>query len=338
MRSTSRMPVWASILAGATAAGLLAVAGCSLDKPESQPRQVFDRIGGRGGGGQVLQPRQCLVRVLILDRPFKDPAINEVAWRVADEQIVSPPERKALAANGLRVGRIIGGLPRELETILAGEGPNRAKLEPSNMLLESGQSTLVCTTTRVPEVELLINRDDRVTGRPYRDASGYLRMTPRHHGANAVSLRVTPEIHHGPLQRSFPSLPASAGLAPQQLTIRDAQKEEPLNELGVDLVLEEGQVAIIGSRPENLQSLGTFLFSKQPAENAERRQRLVLIWASRNMAGVIAEAPKGSGRPKFLRKLVAPPDEPPANPAPPDPGPPAIAPPPEPTSAGKKPQ
>jgi len=337
MRSTSRVPVWASILAVATAAGLLAVAGCALDKPENQPKQVFDRIGGRGGGGQILQPRQCLVRVLILERPFKDPAINEIAWRVADEQILSQAERKTLTANGLRVGRIIGVLPKELETILNGEGPDRARLEPSNLLLESGQSTLVCTTPRVPEVELLINRDDRITGRPYRDASGYLRLTPRHHGAHAVSLRVIPEIHHGPLQRSFPSLPSSAGLAPQQLTIRDAQKEEPLNELGVDLVLEEGQVAIIGSRPENLQSLGTFLFSKQAAENAERRQRLIMIWATRNMAGVVAEAPKGADRPRFLRKRVAPPDEPPANPAPPDPGPPSIPPTPEPTSAGKKP-
>jgi hypothetical protein len=333
MRSTSRMPVWASILAGATAAGLLAVAGCALDKPENQPKQLFNRIGGRGG--QVLQPRQCLVRVVILDRPFRDPAINEAAWRVADEQIVAPAERKALASNGLRIGRIIGALPRELETILQGEGPNRSKVEPSNLLLESGQSTPVSVTPRVAQVSMLINRDDRVTGRDYLDASGYLRLTPRHHGAHAVSLRVTPEIHHGPIQRSFPSMPNAAGLAPQQFSIRDAQKEETLSELAVDLVLEEGQVAIIGSRPENLRSLGTFLFSQQAAENEERHQRLVLIWASRNMAGVIAEAPKGGDRPKLFRRLVAAPDEPPPNPAPPDPAPPPIPPPPDPTS-GKK--
>lgn len=335
MRSTSRMPVWITILAGATAAGLLAVAGCAIDKPESQPKQVFDRVGGRGGG-QVLQPRQCLVRVVILDRPFKDPAINEAAWRVADEQILSPDERKALSANGLRVGRIIGVLPREIETILHGEGPNKAKLEPSNLLLESGQSTLVSTTPRVAQVSLLVNREDRVTGKDYQDASGYLRLSPRHHGAHAVSLRVTPEIHHGPIQRSFPSVPSAAGMAPQQLSIRDAQKEETINELAVEVVLEEGQVVIIGSRPENLQSLGTFLFSQKGAENEERHQRLVLIWASRNMAGVIAEVPKGADRLKLFRRKAGPPDEPPANPAPPDPAPPPIEPPPEPTS-GKKP-
>jgi hypothetical protein len=333
MLATSRMPVWASILSAATATVLLAVAGCALDKPESQPKRIFEKIGGRGG--QILQPRQCLVQVLILDRPFRDPAINEAAWRVADEQIVAPAERKALASNGLRIGRVIGELPKEIETILRGEGPNRTKLEPSNILLESGQSTLISTTPHVAEVSLLVNRDDRVTGRDYRDASGYLKLTPRHHGAHAVSLRVVPEIQHGPVQRSFPSLPTTAGLAPQQLSIRDAQKEETLNDLAVDLVLEEGQIALIGSRPENLRSLGTFLFSQQAAENEDRHQRLVLIWASRNMTGVIAEAPKGGDRPKLFRRPVTAPDEPPPNPAPPDPAPPPIPPPPDPTS-GKK--
>ena len=64
------------------------------------------------------------------------------------------------------------------------------------------------------EVSLLINRDDRVSGRDYQDASGYFRLTPQHHGAHGVSLRLVPEIHHGPIQRTFPSLPNAAGLAP----------------------------------------------------------------------------------------------------------------------------
>ena len=62
----------------------------------------------------------------------------------------------------------------------------------------------------------------------------------------------------------------------------------------MDLVLEEGQVAVIGCRPENPQSLGTFLFSQPAAENDERHQRLVLIWASRNLTGVIPEASKAA--------------------------------------------
>ncbi len=335
MRSTSRMPVWVSILVGATTAGLLAVAGCALDKPQNQPRQVFNRIGGHGG--QIIEPRRCLIRVAIIDRPFRDPAINEAVWRVADEQVVSPAERKALEANGLRIGRIIGELPREIESILKEEGPRAQKVVPLNILLESGEQTLVSTSPRIARVTLLVNRDDRVTGRDYQDASGYLRLTPRHEGAHAISLRMVPELHHGPIQRTFPTLPNASGFAPQELSVRDAQKEEAIRELTVDLNLEERQVAVIGCRPDNQASLGTFLFSQAAVENDERHQRLVLIWASRNLTGVIAEAPKAGDRPKLFRRLVGAPDEPPANPAPPDPAPPRIPGPPRPTAPSARP-
>lgn len=334
MRSTIRMPVWVSILASAAAAGLLAVAGCSLDNPESRPRQVFNRIGGNGG--LIIQPRQCLIRAALIDRPFRDPAINEAVWRVADEQVIAPAERKALQTNGLRVGRIIGELPKEIETILKGQGTNQAKVVPLNVMLESGQSTLIGAAPRVAQVSLLVNKPNGVDGRDYQDASGYLRLTPRHEGARAVTLRIVPEIHHGPIQRTFPALPNAAGLAPQELSIRDGQKEEAFRELAVDLVLEEGQVAVIGCRPDDPRSLGTFLFSQPAGENDERHQRLILIWASRNMTGVVAEAPKGGDRPKLFRRMVGAPDEPPANPAPPDPAPPPIPGPPPPTPKTSK--
>jgi hypothetical protein len=334
MHSTSRMPVWISILVGATAASLLAVAGCALDKPQNQPRQVFNRIGGHGG--QIIEPRRCLIRVAILERPFGDPAINEAVWRVADEQAIGPAERKALEVNGLRMGRIIGELPKEVESILKEEGPHSPKVVPSNILLESGEQTLVSTCPRVAQVSLLVNRPDGVSGGDYQDASGYLRLTPRHHGEHAISLRVIPEIHHGPIQRTFPTLPNASGFAPQELTVRDGQKEEAIRDLAVDLSLEEGQVAVIGCRPDK-RTLGTFLFSPAAAENVERHQRLVLIWASRNLNGVIAEAPKGGDRPRRFRRPKAAPDEPPANPAPPDPTPPQIPGPPKPTAPSARP-
>lgn len=335
MHSTKRIPVWARVLAGATAAGLVAVAGCSLDKPQNQPGQVFNRIGGHGG--QLIEPRRCLLRVAIVDRPFRDPAINDAVWRVADEQVIAPDERKALAANGLRIGRIIGKLPRELEAILAEEGPHGSRVVPLNILLESGEQTLVTTSPRVAQASLLVTRANGPSGRDYQDASGYLRLTPRHHGEHAVSVRVIPEIHHGPVQRTFPTLPNASGFAPQELSIRDGQKEDAIRDLAVDLSLEDGQVAIIGCRPDESRSLGTFLFSVAAEGNEERHQRLVLIWASRNLNGVIAEAPKGGGRPKRSRRPVAAPDEPPANPAPPDPTPPRIPGPPRPTASSNRP-
>ena len=55
------------------------------------------------------------LQVAILTRPFRDEAINDAVWSVADEQVVAPEARRALEANGLRVGLITGDLPAEVE-------------------------------------------------------------------------------------------------------------------------------------------------------------------------------------------------------------------------------
>ena len=313
MRSTSRMPVLVSILAGITAGSLLIVAGCALDKPGERPQGIFNRIGGHGGG-QLIEPKRCLVKVVILSRPFNDPAINDVVWRAADEQVISPKDRHALEANGLRIGRIIGELPQELETILEDGGPQNPKIVPSNLLVESGQQQLIHISEPVEQISLLINRDDRVSGKDYQTASGYFRLTPQHQGAHGVSVRLVPEIHHGPVQRTFPAIPNASGFAPQELSIRDAQHEEAIHELSVDVMLEPGQVAVLGCRPEIQRSLGSFLFSESPVDTDQRQQRLILIWASRNQSGVMDDRAKTSDRPKRFQKPV----EPQAEPSPPD--------------------
>jgi hypothetical protein len=250
--------------------------------------------------------------------------------------VLAPAEHKTLESNGLRVGRIIGELPREIETILKEERPGTPKVVPADMLIEDGDpKTLINVGPRVEQVSLLVNRPGGVSGRDYKDASGYLRLIPRHDGAHAVSLRVIPEIHHGPLQRTFPTMPTANGLVPQELTIRDAQQEEPIRELAIDLILEEGHVAVIGCRTDNLRSLGAFLFSQPGNENEERRQRLILVWASRNLPGVVAEAPKGGDRPKLFRRLIGAADEPTPSPALPDPVPASIPAAPVPTAPTK---
>jgi hypothetical protein len=321
MGSTSRMPVWVTVLAGAAAAGLLIVAGCTLDKTESRPQNVFNRIGGHGGG-QILEPKRCLLRVVILSRPFRDPAINEVVWRVADEQVISPTERRALEANGLRVGRIMGDLPKELETILQEGAPEAPKVNPTSLFVESGEPTLISLGPPVEQASLLVNKDNRISGKDYKDASGFLRLTPRHDGAHGVSLRLVPELHHGPLRRTFPALSHTAGFAPQELSIRDTQQEDTIRELAVDLVLEASHVAVIGCRPDNRRNLGSFLFGEAGSEDGQRHQKLILIWASRNLPGVIDEKSKTNDRPRLFKRMVAPPPVPPSPPSPPPPSPP----------------
>jgi len=303
MDSKSRVPVWILVLATGAIAGSLIVAGCALDKNGARSESVFNRVGGHGG--DMIEPKRCLLRVAILSRPFGDPLVSQAIWAEADEQIVAPPERRAWEVNGLRVGRIVGELPLEVEAALNDTSPNR-KVNPTTFFVESGEQTLISISEPVEQASLLWNRENHGSGRDFNAASGFFRTTVQHEGAQSISLRFVPEIHHGPIQRTYQALPNASAFAPQQFKINDGQHEETLRDLPVNLVLEPGQVVAIGCRLEQKRSLGSFLFTQAVAHSDQRVQKLILIWASRNMEGIIEKGSKGNDRPKpFKRTSVS---------------------------------
>jgi hypothetical protein len=305
MGSTNRASLWFSMLAALAMATLAIVGGCTLDKDGNRPGNVFNRIGGHGG--QIIEPKRCLLKVAIVSRPFGDPAVNEVIWRVADEQVVAPAVRRAWEANGLRVGRIVGELPQELEAILKDTSPQN-KINPATFLIEDGRSSLIRVSDSVDEASLLLNRDNRIFGRDFRDASGFFRVTAIHEGRNEVSIKLIPEIQHGPIQRTFQAQPNAAAMAPQEFTINTGQQEETIRELAATMVLDPGQVAVIGRRPEQKRSLGSFMLTQAVAHSDQRLEKVILIWASRNLAGQGPSdgATTNSDRPKLVKKSMGP--------------------------------
>jgi hypothetical protein len=273
---------------------LVNLTGCNPRTDQLRPENLFGRIGHPSG--EVIEPRKCMLRVAILDRALRDPVINEVVWKVADEQVLSPEVRRTLEANGLKIGLITGELPADLESVLHAPPPH--KVEPATFLLDDGDPTLITISEPVEQVSLLVNRDNRPSGKDYRAASGFLRVTASHDGTNRVALRFTPEIHHGPVQRSFQPIAASTPFAPQQFKINDGQQVETLGDLSATLALEPGQVAIVGCRPEQKRSLGSFLLAQGEASAEQKRQKLIMVWASRNQLGAIGEKPSRSDRPQ----------------------------------------
>ena len=263
------------------------------------------RIGGHSG--QLIEPKRCLLKVAIVTRPFGDKTLNEVVWRVADEQILPPAERRAWEVNGLRVGRIVGELPLELEAILKDTTPQN-KVNPTNFFVDSGEPTLIAVGETVEQASLLLNRENRIVGRDYHEPSGFFRLTPQHDGPNNVSLRMVPEIHHGPVQRTFQALPNATPLGPQEFRINNGQQEETIREMATTLVLEPGQVAVIGCRPEFKRSLGSFMLTQAVAHSDQRIEKLILIWATRNLSGQINSdnEAKTSDRPKLFQRLIGP--------------------------------
>jgi len=266
--------------------GLILVAGCNPHKDQLRPDGLFNRVGGDGQGGKLIEAKRCVLRVVILNRPFRDPIINEVIWKTADEQAIAPEERRVLQANGLRIGRITGDLPLEVEKVLDAPPPN--KIDPVSFMVEEDAHANINICDSVDEVSLLLNRDHHVFGKDYKDASGYFLVTPRHHQGESVALRITPEIHFGPNRQAFQPI-ESVPYAPQDFKITNGQEAETLRDLTANLVLDAGQVAVLGCIPEQERSLGSFLFTLADPHNDQRTQRLVLIWATRNQNGLIDE-------------------------------------------------
>ncbi len=305
MNSKNRAPVWLAALTATAVAGLLIVGGCALDKNGSGPGNVITRIGGHSG--QVIEPKRCLLKVAIVSRPFGDPTINDVVWRVADEQVIPPAERRAWEVNGLRVGRIIGELPLELEAILKETAPQK-RVNPTNFFVDSGEPTMVIVSPAVDQASLLLNRENRIFGKDFRDASGLFRVTPQQEGANDVSLRLVPEIHHGPTQRNFQAMPTASPVGPQEFMIKSGQQEETIRDLATTLVLAPGQIAVIGYRPEYKRSLGSFMLTQSVAHSDQQLEKMVMIWASRNLQGDGDNdgTSNTTDRPKLFKRLMGP--------------------------------
>lgn len=295
MSSQSRLWMTAGLTASSLAVILVlsSLPGCNPHKDQLRPENLFGRIGRQTG--QIIEPRKCMLRVAILNRPFRDAAINETVWKVADEQAIAPEARRALELNGVRIGQITGELPAELDAILNAPPPH--KVEPASFLLDDGDQTLISMCDPVDQVSLLLNRENRPYGKDFQAASGYFRVTATHEGGDGLALRFTPEIHHGPVQRSYQPLTHATPYAPQQFRINDGQQEEALGDLAGSLVLEPGQVAVIGCRPEQERSLGAFLFTSAENHGDQKRQKLVLVWASRNQLGVLGEKRAKTDRP-----------------------------------------
>src|SRR4051812_8978263 len=91
------------VLAGIMAA----LVGCTLTNQGVRKDGAIPQIGG----GEVVAPKRCILRVMVASQPQGESALGEAIWAVADEQAVEPDARRALQANGLRIGIVSGELP-----------------------------------------------------------------------------------------------------------------------------------------------------------------------------------------------------------------------------------
>ena len=288
------------------AVALAAVAGCTLNHAAPRPNgEPF--LTQVGGNARVIEPKRCLLTVVILARPVNDPVVNATVWSAADEQGLPADAHRVLEANGLRMGVLTGGLPAEVAAAINAPPPN--KVNPAEFNQPEGTPALIHLAEVVPSTSLLLNRDGRALGKDYNDVSGWLRVTGTHDGPTGVALQFVPEIHHGPIVRRFDALPNNGGtINPMQFMPKDGQEEESLRELAASLTLQPGQVAVIGCTPGRRGSLGAFLFTRAEASSDRLTQKVLFVRASRSNVGLPGSQP--GARPGLV------PEEPPDLPGP----------------------
>ncbi len=285
-------------------AAAIAIAGCFPNKkadirqatPNGDVTQASYTTESNANSGRLIAPKRCGLSFANLSRPAKDPAINEILWQSADEQVVPAEMIRTLQANGLRVGVISGSLPVEIEKVLNPPPPGQ-KVDTVQIDLPEGDSTNVALSSAVEPVTLLLNREGKTFGKDYQDAKGFLRITATHDGAGGVKLKIVPLIQHGPRKKGFTAAPTGP-FSPQEFIMKDGQAEEPFRDISATVALKPGQVLAIGGRPEAGLSLGGFLFTQAESTNDKVEQRVVLLWAQPT-AAIAAENP--SGRPFFRR-------------------------------------
>ena len=267
-----------------------ALVGCSLTQTSKETEDAIPRIGG----GEVLSPKRCVLRMMVVSRPQGNAALNESLWRVADEQMLDPDAMLTLQANGLRVGRVSGDLPADVQALLSSTGTQQA--DAQTVVIPDGDQTLLSPgTSKRATMTLFRSQNGKLVVKDYTDPTGLLRVTATYQGQDAVNLRITPEIHFGPMQQGWGVAGGATPMTPQQIILKSGQQEETFREMTTTLTLKPGQVAVIAGRHEKRGSLGGFMFGEAEAQNDRTNEKVIFVWAARSESGVIPPIQPPSG-------------------------------------------
>ncbi len=254
--------------------------GCTLTNPGLRKESPIPQIGG----GEVLAPRRTVLRIMVAKRPVGDAPLSDSVWQLADEQAIDAETRRALQMNGLRVGRVSSELPDDVRAVLSAPPPDHVQAQ--SVVLPDGDHTLIDPGTPIrPTLNLFLGQNDKLVGKDFQDPHGRIRVTASYEGEDGVSLRITPEIHHGPMRQGWGVAGGNTPMSPQQIVARNGQEEETFRDLACSLVLKPGQIAVLGGNPEKRGSLGDFLFDEPEGDDDRRMQKVIFVWASRSEAG-----------------------------------------------------
>lgn len=204
--------------------------------------------------------RTLLLELLFIRCPANDAELHAELWSSVDEQFLDPGTRGRLAANGLRVGIVTGQLPPAIAgklsgTVAADDATGNCPLSTESLVsrrqlrLLPGRRSEIVTASSRPELLLLEQSPDGVSGGTYRDACPLLAIVARPAADGRVTIEAVPEIRHGPVEKSWVG---EDGM----FRLESGQKRHRMEHLGFTATLPADALLLVGHAGDETATVG----------------------------------------------------------------------------------
>ena len=213
--------------------------------------------------------RTVQLELLFVRHDAHDAELGSDLWTHVDEQFLDAEIRDRLAANGLRVGIVGDHLPPHLasrftaDTTMAnagGELATDAAISRRRLQLLPGRRGEIVTTSGVRELVLLERVSDGVSGATYRDATTLFSIEAANAANGCMRITVTPEIKHGPLEKSWVG---EDGM----FRLETGQRRHRLEHLSFLATLPRDGMLVVGSAGNDSASVGDGLLKDRERGN-----------------------------------------------------------------------
>jgi hypothetical protein len=234
---------------------LAATAGCRF---LSGTAATTATVGSSPRPAQQQARRTVQLELLFVRHDAHDEDFGNDLWTYADEQFLEAGIRDRLAANGLRVGIVGDHLPPHLVSRLTADATTPisgselatdAAISRRRLQLLPGRRGEIVTNGGVRELVLLERGSDGVSGATYRDATTLFSIEAAPAANGCVRITVTPEIKHGPLEKSWVG---EDGM----FRLETGQRRHRLEHLSFIAALPRDGMLVIGSAGNDSASVG----------------------------------------------------------------------------------
>lgn len=216
------------------------------------------------------------LQLLFVERPPDDPLVRDLLWLELDEVGAIPPAtRQVLGDNGLRLGQSGSHPPPALQKLLGLTSEIVNDADPSQPLmrgrrvgLRSGQETEVQTVDDLRDCRLTYHLAGKSEQVDYVQSRSILKITPVRVQEGWIRLEFSPELHHG--ESRMRHTPTEEGW-----TLKGGQRADVRQAFKFQVMLNQGEMAVVTTRGEPVDSLGARMFLQEL--DGRGSQRLLVV-------------------------------------------------------------